>query len=626
MKRSILSLTIILSAIFANFAISAALPEPQNMTAQPALVIFTIPNFEQARSKFENLPMYKLWHDPAMKPFVSKFRQTIMPQLKLSEHSLLVNLADPNKMPKGRLNFLIMDKTNTVADNKVAFVVAADFGKNADSFKTSFDDYLTRTNLPGTKKTSATYNGINISKLIIPRPQANQYTDSNSQDPNMPAQLDPKDPNRSPMYISHFFVDSIFVAAIDTKEQTVKQLIDRIKTPPKVESDTPDKYTAAMTPLLKPRDAELFIDIERILQLSAQNDPTGKTAQNIQTAGLQAVKNFVASVNLTPEQNKASQITALLKIDGPRQGALNIFNLKTASINPPEFLDPQTGTVVVLNWDINQAWSSLATILAGINPMAGAMINMPLTPPGPAGEPGISISADVFSNLGSQITVTRSIVPGKDNQPFSQKFLFAIEAKNAQKLKNSLATLHNFFMAQGRDDMTTQYKGYTVHKIEQPPSTSPQNPMKMQFDMPDTFFAVTDSHLVFADMQTLHTALDNTRLKGGKPFSSIDWVKKAMDNLPPAAGLAAFTNQQNPARVMWNYLRTSPDPIANMNINNTNPLALMLAEWNASEMPDFKLLPEYEKVRQYFGIDTFFILNRADGIYFRSEKLTDINK
>ncbi|MHC4438054.1 MAG: hypothetical protein ACYS3S_11895, partial [Planctomycetota bacterium] len=59
--------------------------------------------------------------------------------------------------------------------------------------------------------------------------------------------------------------------------------------------------------------------------------------------------------------------------------------------------------------NIKKAFEELASIFTRFSPQMAAILYMPLSPPGPNGQPGLQLKADIIDHFGSQIILAQSI-------------------------------------------------------------------------------------------------------------------------------------------------------------------------------------------------------------------------
>ena len=70
MKR-LLSITLVIAA--GLLSVFGAVPAPESLLANDTLLVLTIPDYTKAHATWAQGPTFRLWDDPAVKPFRDKF-------------------------------------------------------------------------------------------------------------------------------------------------------------------------------------------------------------------------------------------------------------------------------------------------------------------------------------------------------------------------------------------------------------------------------------------------------------------------------------------------------------------------------------------------------------------------
>ena len=89
-------------------ALPQAVPSPEQLLPADALGVVTVPDLAAARKLFDEQPLVRLWHDPAMAPFVNKFLAKLDRDWRQPlEHELGFNLTNLFNVARGQVTFAL---------------------------------------------------------------------------------------------------------------------------------------------------------------------------------------------------------------------------------------------------------------------------------------------------------------------------------------------------------------------------------------------------------------------------------------------------------------------------------------------------------------------------------------
>ena len=148
--------------------------------------------------------------------------------------------------------------------------------------------------------------------------------------------------------------------------------------------------------------------------------------------------------------------------------------------------------------------------------------------------------------------------------------------------------------------------------------------------MPPSALTVTDTHLIFASETSVEQAIRTLSDSQAESIGSARWFNKAKSNIPSTVGLAGLQDNAASGELLWSTLRQMPKPDKHGKDKN-NQLSVgvtsgsifpqvMLSQVGA-DLVDFSLLPEFDAVKKYFGISTFYGISRPDGFFFEFKYL-----
>jgi hypothetical protein len=209
--------------------------------------------------------------------------------------------------------------------------------------------------------------------------------------------------------------------------------------------------------------------------------------------------------------------------------------------------------------------------------------------------------------------------------------LLAVAVSNRGAIEKSLALLHSKIIAANNPEAKRELLGHTIYLINMGrffPSFSPdektplagQGPVEARRPQLPTFaFTVTDSHFIFGSEATVEQAIRTLRSPGGGGVDSAKWFVKAKSTIPSVLGLAGFEDNVASMELLW-WLMKENAKSRNPNMMSSNPQ--MMVARGAMDLFNFELLPQFETVKKYFSLSSFYGLSRPDGFFFEFNYLS----
>jgi len=385
-----------------------------------------------------------------------------------------------------------------------------------------------------------------------------------------------------------------------------------------------------------------YVNVKQIIKVALAEDSEGKAKTMINNLGLANVTSFGGSVDVGRGPGGETSGKAFLKIDGDKKGVCKMLEVESAALRMPQFVSASSSSVSVFNLNIKKAYAELGTILNNFSPQMAMMLNMPLLPPGPQGEPPLQLKADVIDHLGSQIVLVQSIKkPSSGVGAAAPQTLVAIAIDNRNALEKSLSTLHDKLIAPGNPDAKRQLLGHTIYSVDvsgflpflgagqRAPMQALPGPDAGIPKAPPAAFTVTDTHLVLGAESAVEQAI---RTLGGGQAESIDsakWFAKAKSSIPSVVGLAGLQDNAASGEYFWSTVRQikkkdesgKPGSEIGMSVNSDTFIPQMILSQAGADVIDFSLLPEFDAVRKYFGVSSSYGISRPDGFFFEFKYL-----
>ena len=125
--------------------------------------------------------------------------------------------------------------------------------------------------------------------------------------------------------------------------------------------------------------------------------------------------------------------------------------------------------------------------------------------------------------------------------------------------------------------------------------------------MPNLAYTFTDTHMILGLESTVEKAI-RTLTSSGASLSSAKWFSKAKSLIPSVVGTAMMADLSISGELSWWMLKESG--------KQKGPLAGLFRNSNIYQLINTELLPEFDAVKKYFGMETIYGISRPDGFYF----------
>jgi len=588
-KKTLLLIAVIISACSAanaeNFPETAAIMPPDTV------VLLNTEDFQQIKTQFEKTSVYKLYKDPVMTPFFENLKTKWNKKIQeLDENDIFRTFIDADVLPHGKLALaLVIDPQINDPNQEPQLIMISQWGPNIEKIKDAVSKLVQKnSDMGGHLKSSENYRGVEIQTMV----------------------------DEASEIFTYCFIDDLFIGTLHP--ELLKFVIAHIKgaDSPTLQND-PD-YRDALAATGPNHDITLFVNIKQIIKAAIARDNTESTKTVMANLGLENVAALNSSLTLAREPANQFHAKALLKINGTKKGVCKMLEADPASSNVPQFIPPSAYLVTFMNLDIKKIYQEIYNILYSFNPMSAAMMQMPLMPPGPNGEPGVDLKTNIIDNLGSQILFSQTIEKplNKDSIP---EFIFALALGNRLELEKSLSLIYDNMGPDARRELL----GHTIYMINLPPipfltgnitpvQATPQ-PIRQIF--PKFAFTITDTHIILSTENAVERAIRTLNTPQAPSVASQKWFNTAKNAIPSLVGFASIQDNAVSNEIYWWMMKQNAKIDPNSPTPPTAPQIYMPAV-PMSDLFDAKLLPDFELVRKYFAPSAFYGVTRPDGFFF----------
>jgi hypothetical protein len=591
------------------FSGAEALPETGKLVPPDTVVLVDIGNFSQLRTQFEKTNFYKLYKDPAMTAFVEDFKTRFREKIKQMDNELVRTIVDTEIWPQGRVAVALVLNEQTKDANEPPILFITQWGQSIDKIKEAVDKMVQKAIENGANRKNEDYRGVSVTTIT----------------------------EKSSSVISYCFMDDCLAGAMNL--DILKFVIAHIQGAgsPALAGDA--DYTTTMKTVGPYHDIDFYVNIKHIIETIVAKDTTdttGSAKTTIANLGLDNVTSVGFSVGISREANINFYGKAFVKIDGAKRGICRMLDVESAAVSAPQFIPASAYSVSFLNLNIKKTYDELYNILLSFGPQFAAIMQTPLVPPGPQGEPGVQLKGDVIDHLGSQIVIAQST-----NKQFSgtgtqapAETLVAVAVTNRSTLEKSLLLLHSKVIAPNNPDARRELLGHTIYLVDLPallPAFVPGEKRPMQapgappagaaMPAPKAAFTITDTHLIVGTESAVEQAIRTLSSPQSGTLSSAAWFNKAKSAIPSAVGFATLQDNAASTEIFWKMIKEMGK---NSEVSAGTPMGFpqMMFSGASFGLFNFGLLPEFDTVRKYFGLSACYGISRQDGLFFEAKNIS----
>lgn len=616
------------TAMFAD-AEAAVLPKTAELVPTETIVLVDISDFNQLRTKFDKTSIYKFYKDPAMAAFVGNLSGKIREKMAAQAGSItgLKGMLDTNGLPEGRLSFALVLPANASLEREPSFLLVCQWGANSGRVKENIDKKVASAIEKGAHRSIEQYRDVNIVMLMTKAaPQRMPDWENDQEDGNITYKTVQPPPERD----VYCFIDDCLIAGNDI--DTVKFAVARIKGAGGSALAADTDYVATMGAVGPYHDVDFYVNLKQLISRIVASDTTGKARMSVSNLGFDNVTGLGCSLGVGAVEGSPLVGKAFLRTAGTRKGVLKMLEARTEAVRPPRFIPALAYSVGFLNLDIRRAYDELVSIIYGFNPAMATLMQGPLVMPETEGQPAIALKADIIEYLGSEIVVAQSA-----NKPFSADAMptetfIAVSVSNRAALEKSISLVHKRLIVPNNPQPSRELLGHTIYllgPVGMPVlgGAAPMAEVPSPRELPPgakTAFTITDTHLILGPEPAVERAIRTLAGAESEPIGSVEWFAAAKSAVPSVVGLAGFENNAASGELLWWMLRQSAkNRRADMGMG---PAAAVLAGQDLWQLADFKLLPEFDAVRKFFGYSAFYGITRADGFLFEFKYLNPRGK
>jgi hypothetical protein len=615
-----------------GWAQAAVLPRTDKLIPPETVLLIEVDDFSRLKGQFEKTNFFKLYKDPSMAAFVEDFKSKLSEKVRKLNNKIAEATVNVGVLPEGRvaIAWVLDEKTKEKEEPSSLFIVQ--WGQMAAKIEEAVEEQVKKAVEDGAHKKIEDYRGITIVTIIkeLPPKKVPDLGSYNPEGTNSPAMKTVQPP---PEKMHYCFADDNLVASDNI--DVLKFVIAHIKGATGATLADDSDYAATTRAVGPYHDIDFYVNIKQIIRTALAQDATSKTKTTISNLGLDNVTSLGCSIGISREPGGSCSGKALLRIAGRKKGLCKMLDFEPAVPRPPQFVPSSACSAIFLNLNLGKAYDELANILKSFSAQAATVMFMPLLPPSPEGEGGLELKRDIIDHLGSQVAIAQSV-----NKPVSATLpsvetVFALAVNNRKALEKSLSLLHSRVIAANNPDARRELLGHTIYLVTVPglpflrPGMTPmQGPAGAGALQPPTLaFTVTDTHLVFGVESTVERAIRALSSTQAASIGSAKWFTLSRSAIPSVVGLASLQDDAAASELSWRMMKESAkgksdstDSSLSMGVGIGSDFGLIFSQAGL-DLFNFRLLPEFEAVRKYFGLSVSYGVSRPDGFFFEFKYL-----
>ena len=150
-------------------------------------------------------------------------------------------------------------------------------------------------------------------------------------------------------------------------------------------------------------------------------------------------------------------------------------------------------------------------------------------------------------------------------------------------------------------------------------------------EIPKFAFTFTDTHLIFSEEPAVEKAIRTLNSTEDTSMNSTRWFNFAKSAIPSRAGMVTLQNDKTSGKFIWSQMRDlaknskkkskKQNIEVGVGIKPGSSLPELMFSQAGIQLIDFSLLPEFDTIKQYFGLSAFYGISRTDGFFFEMKYL-----
>jgi hypothetical protein len=586
------------------FAIStkADVPAAEKLLPKDTLVLITAPDFTKFRATLKESPQSELWNDPAMKPFkdkfISKFKSDLVAPL---EKELGVKFSDYKGLAQGQFTFAVTQngwegKTNQLP----GWIVLLDTKRKSDVLKTNLANLKKKWVDSGKQIKTEKLREIEFTTLITSTADIGDVFDKVFPSAKK-ASDEPKPPGKK---LEILVGQSGSLLLVGNSAQVIEKVLVHqagAVAPSLMEEGS---YEASHNSMFRNSPFYMWINIKPFVDIftrAASDSPSSGASENplapkpekiVSSLGLGGLNTVALSYNNAAEGPSMQLFLGIP--EASRQGLFKILAADKMESSPPGFVPADVTKFWRWRLNLPKAWSGLESMLTGISPAFGGVLDLVFESAGKDKDPNFDLKKELLANLGDDV-ISYQRMPANAtiaslNSPPS---IYLFGSPNAEKLAAALKVGMSAISPAPLEER--DFLGRKIYKIPPAPNSSGKAAART------LNFAASGGYLALStDVPLLEEYLRSAETKA-KSLSETVGLKEAAEKVGGTGlGLFGFNNQSEEMRATLTALKKESASLSDLLKNPALGSKVADEENKINDWMDFSLLPDYASIAKYF--------------------------
>jgi Protein of unknown function (DUF3352) len=617
MKR-LLSITLVIAA--GLLSVLGAVPAPESLLANDTLLVLTIPDYTKAHATWAQGPTFRLWDDPAVKPFRDKFTAKLKSEyIEPLEKELGIKFGDYTDLAQGQVTFAITqgDWDGSSPGKRPGFMLLVDTKDKSDQLKSKLADIRKKWIDSGKKLRTDKIRDVEFTTLLFQSDElAKTFEKAAPKKPKDNADDANAEKPAPPQKVELLVGQSGSLLVLCNSARDVEKILIR-QSGGGVPSLGEQAAFASNAKMFRDASTYAWVNLKPIIANLQKSIPSGPNqgpmpfspAKVISALGFSELQTLALSLGNSPD---GVHVDMQLNVpEANRKGLFKILSYEAKEAGPLPFIP--TDAVKFTRWrlDMQKAWNSIENMLGDINPQLAGGIKMMVDLAGKDKDPNFDLRKSLIANLGDDMISFQKAPRGQTFAELSSPpALFMISSPRAETLASSIRSI-TAFLPQSSKVKEREFLGRKVYAMNVPSS-----PAGGQGDAKPKVlsYAASGGYVVFStDVATLEEYLR------GDVANSLKDVPGLADAAQKVGGLSTgLFGYENQAETMRATIETLKKDSGTLSALLKGPLGGSSTNDNSGstfkDWVDFGLLPSFDRIAKYFYFSVWAGSVNADGL------------
>lgn len=609
---------------FCTAVTAQSVPSAEKLLPADTLAVFTIPDMELARGLYQQSPTLRLWSDPALKPFVDKFRSKLDAEvLQKFEKETGTSLGELFGLVKGQFTVAVTRNGWPASQGATpGILILADARDRSGRVKELLDQARQKLGKDGE---AAKVERIDSTEFMVlqmqpPVPKAAPKDKAQNADGQSPDAAPESAPKSQPQDLYIGESGTLFIAG--TSRSELEKVLQLKRGGAVLALSESTSFMPDYEAMFKGATAYGWFNVEPVISnlsglisMGAPANPLGlNPGRIISTLGLSGLQTISMAGRLGAE-GVTSEVQVRVPPDA-RRGLVRVFEFDAKDSSPPSFVPANALSFSRTRIDLMRAWNTLEAMVVDTSPQLGGIVKMTVDSIGKDKDSSFDFRKQFLANLGDDL-ITWQMPPPAGVLTGNQPQIALISSPKPDELAASLTLLMGMIPPDVAKLQESEVNGVKVHSISLPMGMAKGGqgapPATQNFS-----FTSAKGYLVLAtDPGLMKNFLEGNTGSAG-PLASqpdLEVAAKMVDGF--GTGMFGYANNRENLRVIW-------DAFTQGDSATGNPVALMWHQLvtasaaagkggGVGEWIDLSLLPPFEKVEKYFYISVYSGATNAKG-------------